>query len=206
MKNWFYVNIFKLYSRAFSLLSCIQDTSFPLPEHHLDHFWRDCPEMMPEPQKICRHYFRRAEADLKKYIDWRTSDHVASIASLLNTGKKLMLIYNVLQDEDLTWNVEDVPADWLITTDRRYFHRASAVVFHLPGLYQVLDDELEKQDGQVWVSLYLESEAQNPWVEDPEMRAAFDLWLCYRHDEKPQEHSFVRFCRKVEEKWLEEKR
>ena len=170
-----------------------------LPVHHLDRFWIDCWEMMPEQQIICGNYFRNAKADFKKYIDWQTSDWVASIAYQIKSGKKLMLIYNTIQDEEVTLNIDDVPADWVITTDRRYFHRANAIVFYLPDLQQELEDDLDKPQGQIWVSRYPESEKRNPWMEDPEIRDLFDLWwMCYQQDEEQKEHPLVNLCRKID--------
>jgi glycosyltransferase involved in cell wall biosynthesis len=182
LKNWLYVDIFTLYLRAFSLLSHIKDSSFIIPEHHLDRFWRDCWEMMPEPQKICKEYFIIAEAGLKKYTDWRTSEWVASIGFQVSTGKRLMLIYNTHWGEELSLKISDIPADWVITTDRRYFQQADAVVFHLPDLQHMLDIDLDKQQGQIWVGWYLDSEKNYPWIRSAEMMKIFDLWMSYRQD------------------------
>jgi len=206
LKSWLYVLIFRLYARAFALLACIKDTSYVLPDHHLDCFRRDYREMMPEPQKICYNYFRSAEISLNKYMDWRTSEWVESVDSQLKTGKRLMLVYNILPGDALTLNRQDVPADWVITTDRRYFKQACVAVFHLPGLYQVFENDLEKQKGQIWVSWYLESETGNAWIENPELSDTFDFWLCYRQDNEQKEHPLVHVCRKVEENQFEEKR
>ena len=159
-------------------------------------FWRDCWEMMPVQRKICHNSFRRAEAELKKYTDWRMSEWVASVAYQIKTEKKLLLIYNVLHEEDLTLNSEEVPADWVITTDRRYFHQADAVVFHLQSLYHVLENDLNKSEGQVWVSLYQESEKDNPLINDPEIREFFDLWMCYKEDAN-KAHPLAVLCNDV---------
>ena len=202
LKNWLYVNIYWLYSIAFTLLPKIKDSSFIVPLHHLDRFWTDCWEMMPEPQKICRKYFRKAEAGLQNYIDWRTSDRVASIAHQIKTGKKLMLIYNTVGSEELTLKVEDVPSDWVITTDRRYFQQANAVVFHLPGLYHVLENELDKPEDQFWVSWYLESEKDLPLINDQEMRDLFDIQISYPTNEEQKEHPVIYLCRAIDEKIL----
>jgi len=198
LKNWFYVNIFWLYYWAFSLLPKVKDSSYKLPVHHLESFWRDCWEMMPVPQKICRNYFRNAEARLKKYIDWRISDWVASIEPQKNAGKKLMLIYNML-DEDLSLKLGDVPVSWVITTDRRYLQQADAIVFYLPDLQQELECDLEKPQGQTWVSWYMESEKNKPWIENPELSDIFDLWMCFPQDEEQKEHPLISLCRKVDE-------
>jgi hypothetical protein len=120
LKNWLYVNIFRIYANAFSLLYKVKNSTYQLPELQLTCYWRDAWEMIPEPQKICRNYFHKAETGLKKYTDWLTSDWVASIASQIGSGKKLMLLYNTIREHDLSLIVEDVPNDWIITTDRRY--------------------------------------------------------------------------------------
>ena len=107
-----------------------------------------------------------------------------------------MLVYNILQADDLTLNSEDIPVDWAITTDRRYFQHANVIVFHLPGLYHLLENDLEKPEGQVWISWYLESEKQSPWIEDPKIRDIFDLWMCYQED-AGKEHPLVLLCKDV---------
>ena len=197
LKGWLYVNIFKLYARAFAVLTHIKDTSYSLPAHHLDRFWHDCREMTPEPQRICKKYFQQAERELKKYTDWCISDWVATVDYQLKTGKRLILIYNMLQEEDSSLNSENLPVEWAITTDRRYLQQADVVVFHLPSLYQVIENELVKPKGQVWVSWYMESESENLWVKDTEIRDTFDHWICYRQDKDQNEHPLVCLCQKL---------
>lgn len=199
LKNWWYVNVFRIYAVAFELLSGVKTTTYILPEHHLDRYWRDCWEMMPEPQKICNRFFRNAATNLKKYTDWRTSDWVASIAHQIKAGKKIMLIYNTIQDDDLSLKVADAPTDWVITTDRRYLKQADAVVFHLPGLQQELENDLDKPEEQIWISRYLESEKQHPLINDPEIRDVFDLWITYGKDEEITGHPLVSLCRQISE-------
>jgi hypothetical protein len=197
LKSWWYVNIFRLYSEVFTLLSGVKDSSYIVPTHHLDCFWRNCHQMIPDSLQRCRDYYRHAEAGLKKYTDWRTSDRVASADYQIRAGKKLILIYNTVYGEDLSLKMEDVPADRVITTDRRYFRQAAIVVFHLPGLQQELENDLDKPDGQTWVSGYLESEKDLPLLNDPEIRDLFDLWIIYREDEEQKEHPLLRLCRDV---------
>jgi glycosyltransferase involved in cell wall biosynthesis len=182
LKSWMYVNIFKLYYRAFNLLSYIKDTSVVIPEHQLDRFWVDSWEMMPEPQKTGKSYFQAAEAELKKHTDWRMSEWVASVAPQIKAGKKLMLIYNTMHDEDLSLRIEDVPADWVITTDRRYMQEANAVVFFFPDFLYDLEFDLDKPEGQVWIAWYMVSEKKHPWVSELEIKSVFDLWMGYRMD------------------------
>jgi glycosyltransferase involved in cell wall biosynthesis len=183
LKNWFYVNIFNLYSKAFSLLASVKDSSYQLPEHRLDCFWKDSWEMIPLPQKICKNYFRVAKAGLDKYTDWRTSEWVASVAPRIKTGnKKLLLIFNTPLNKDLSLTIEDVPANWVITTDQRYLKQADTVVFHLPNLYGELNCDLDKREGQIWVAWCMESEKNYPLIADPEIKDLFDLWMSYMKD------------------------
>jgi len=197
LKNWLYVHIFKIYSMTFGYIAGLRDSSVIIPEHHLDCFWRDCREMMPEPQKICRNYFQSAETKLKKYTDWRSSDWVASVDFHIKTGKKSMLIYNTIQGEELNLKIEEVPVDWVITTDRSYFLQADVVVFNLPNLYPELEDDLDKPEGQIWVSWYGESEENHALLSDEEIRDAFDIWICCKQDEEQKEHPLVALCRNI---------
>jgi len=203
LKNWWIVHVFFLYSMTFNHLSRLKDSSIQIPEHHLGRFWRDCWKMMPVPQKKCRGHFRNAEANLKKYTDWRTSEWVASVAYQLKTGKKLMLIYNTIRGEDLSLKIEDVPADWVITTDRRYVQQADAVVFYLPDLHQDSENVLDKSEGQIWVSWYQDSEKEHPSLNDADKRDTYDMWLCCHSDEEQIEHPLVSLCKDIDTKLFE---
>jgi len=194
-KSWFYVNIFGIYLVAFKLLPKIRDSSYVLPSHYLDRFFRDCWEMMPEPQMICKNYYRISETELKNYIDWRRSKWVASIAYQIESGKKTMLIYNTIQEDDFYLQTRNIPADWLITTDRRYFKQANAVVFSLPDLFPESDnDNIEKPYGQFWISLLLETENDHSLINDSKIRDKFDLCMTYKQNE---ENPLVSLCWKM---------
>jgi len=201
MKSWLYVIIYRLYSWAFLFLSQSKDSSNIVPAHHLDCFWRDCREMTPEPQKICNNYFKKAEENLKKYTDWRRSEWVASVASQIKTGKKLMLIYNTPQGEVISLEFDDVPADWIITTDRRYIFQADVVVFHLPDMQQNMESDLHKLKEQIWVAWCLKSEKNHPFIKSPEVRVMFDLWMSSKQV-KNKDHPFVRLCREIDHKFF----
>jgi glycosyltransferase involved in cell wall biosynthesis len=201
LKNWWYVNIFRMYATAFMLLAGIKDSSYTVPFHYLDRFWRDCCDMTPEARKICGNYYKKAEEGLKKYTDWRISDWVTSVGYQLANGKKLMLIYNVLRNDDLSLNIEEVPDDWVLTTDRHFFQQAQVVVFHLPTLYQELEDDLIKPQGQIWIAWYPESEKIDKWVEDPEIRELFNQWISYPK-ETEKELLWERLCWEINKEIL----
>lgn len=197
LKSWWYVNIYRLYREAFSLLSKVRASSYNVPRHHLDRFWRDCGQMVPDCIQRCRDYYLIAEAGLKKYTDWRMSDWVASVEYQIKSGKKVMLVFNTINGEDLLLNIEDVPADWVITTDRKYFRQADAIVFHLPSLHHELEQDLDKLEGQTWVSWYREAEKNDPLLNDPEINDIFDLAIIYRPNEEQREHPLVSLCRNM---------
>jgi len=198
-KNWLYVIIFRLYALSFDFLSEIKDTSYIVPKYHINRFWRDSWEMIPEPQRICKHYYELAVRGLERYTNWCTSDWVASIAFQFKTGKRLMLIYNAVRGENLSLKYEDTAFhDWIITSDRRYFQHADVIVFYLPDLLQEMENDLEKSEGQIWVSWCLvETEKNYPWINDFEFKDLFDLQVYYPEDEINNEHPVIQLCRAI---------
>ena len=134
LRSWWYVNILRLYSKAFTLLPNIKDSSYIVHKHYLDRFWRDCGQMI-------------------------------------------------------------VPVDWVITTDRKYFQQATIVVFHLPTLHYELENDLDKLEGQTWVSWHLESEKDDPGINDPEISELFDLSISDPQDSEGEQHPLLRLCR-----------
>ena len=182
IKNWWIVNLFKLYSITFTLLSRVKNSSYIVPKYHLEYFWRNCCQMIPDSLQICRYFYHKAETGLKKYTDWRMSDWVASIDYQV---EKLILIYNTRNNEDSFLRIEDVPVGCVITTDRRYFQQANLVVFHLPSLHQELENDLTKQEGQIWANWYIESEENDSKINDSEINELFDITIIYRQEENP---------------------
>lgn len=80
----------------------------------------------------------------------------------------------------LDYSIDELPKNICITTDKSYFQQADFVVFHIPDLRRVIGkDELEKQKGQIWIAWCLECEVNYPWIDNPEFRALFDLWMGY---------------------------
>ena len=194
LRSWWYVNTFRLYTLAFSLLPNVKDSSYILPKHHLDRFWRNCGQMIPESIQSCRNYYYKAEAGLKEYTDWRVSDWVAGVDCQIKAGKKVMLVFNTINGEDLQLNIEDVPVDWVITTDRKYFQQANTVVFHLPTLHYELENDLDKLEGQTCVSWHLETEKEDPGINDPEISELFDLLISDPQDSEGEQHPLLRLC------------
>lgn len=159
---------------------------------HTTHLFRRLKSLF----KVTDHYLI-AEAGLKKYTNWRMSDWVASVEYQIKSGKKVMLVFNTINGKDLLLNIEDVPADWVITTDRKYFRQAEAIVFHLSSLHHELEQDLDKLEGQTWVSWYVEAEKNDPLLNDPEINDIFDLAIIYRPNEEQREHPLVSLCRNM---------
>ena len=151
--------------------------------------------MIPESIPRCRNYYYKAEAGLKEYTDWRVSDWVAGVDCQIKAGKKVMLVFNTINGEDLQLKIEDVPVDWVITTDRKYFQQATIVVFHLPTLHYELENDQDKLEGQTWVSWHLESEKDDPGINDPEISELFDLLISDPQDSEGEQHPLLRLCR-----------
>ena len=182
LKSWMYVNILNRLQYTFSFLPKIKDTSYLMPLHQLDRYWKECPELMPEPQRKCNYYYHLAEKWLKAYTDWRTSEWVASIKQEWMSGKKMMLLFNSKPDLELSLKKEDVPSDWVITTDRRYLQEADVIVFHIPYLIQELENDIVKPEKQIWVGWYMEAENKYPELRNPEVTDLFDIWMSYKND------------------------
>lgn len=75
---------------------------------------------------------------------------------------------------------EQIPPDYIITTDRNLYDKADVVVFHMPTLYHELSGDLNKHTNQKWVACYLESEANYPFLKDQKIMSLFDYHMSYR--------------------------
>ena len=99
--------------------------------------------------------------------------------------KILILFYNKLWG--VPWENEacaSIPDGFELTDDRSRMAEADAVVFHLPDLTRCMDgEEIEKRDGQLWVTWNLECDDNYPWVEAPAIRDLFDLRMGYRQQD-----------------------
>lgn len=175
LKSWWYANAFRLYSWAFAYLAKVKDSSCPVPPFHIDRFWRNCGEMIPEAATRCREYYQKAEDHLKEYTDWRMSDSVIAMAYWSKTNKRILLIFNMVAERIYASHLGELPSGWVVTTDRKYIGRADWVVFHLPSLSDNLEYDLAKPEGQRWASWYAESEQDDPLFNDTEIMDLFDI-------------------------------
>ena len=181
-RSWLYVVIFRLYFNAFELLLKSRDSAVRIPQHHL-YSWENIRHHLAELPKVkIAYYFNRSAAAIREYEKWLHSEWVTVMQQPDMGDRKIILIFNKMWGEELSIPLSEIPADFVITTDRRYFERATAVVFHLPDLLSYRNGDLYKHDGQVWVAWYLESEANYPWIRNPEITEFFDIRMSYRQD------------------------
>ena len=55
-------------------------------------------------------------------------------------------------------------------------------------------DDLDKLEGQTWVSWHLESEKDDPGINDPEINELFDLLISDPQDSEGEQHPLLRLC------------
>jgi len=131
--------------------------------------------MIPEAAIRCREYYQKAENHLKEYTDWRMSDSVIAMTYWSKTNKRILLIFNTVDERIYVSHLGGLPSGWVVTTDRKYIGRADWVVFHLPSLSDTLEYDLAKPEGQRWASWYAESEQDDPLFNDTEIMDLFDI-------------------------------
>lgn len=186
LKSWIYVNAFRIYKLAFSLLANIKDSSFELPKHYLNQVHHIYDKMSPDAQQRMYENYLIAKASIKKYSTWKSNPWNMYLSRLTEEEvlrKRIILIYN-----NPKWHhfellkINDIPENYIITTDRKYYNQAYAVVFHLPDIYQSIDDDLEKPDNQLWVAWNMECEENYPWMKDEAFLDLFDIRMDYHKD------------------------
>lgn len=94
----------------------------------------------------------------------------------------LILYYNTLWQERLERNVA-LPDGFEITTDRRRYREARAVVFHIPAWWwQPRFLFPKKLSHQLWIAWSMECEENYPRLKDENFMRAFDGTMMYRLD------------------------
>jgi hypothetical protein len=91
----------------------------------------------------------------------------------------LILFYNTMWGQAIETDGVPLPDGCRLTTDRRCYAEAAAVVFHVPSFGE---PPPRKQRGQIWVAWSLECDANYPQLRDPAYMRQFDLTMTYRRD------------------------
>ncbi len=93
----------------------------------------------------------------------------------------LILFYDTLWNAPL--EMVALPPGYEITADRRQYHKANAVVFHLPQWkWQPRFFLPKKMPGQIWVAWSMECQENYPRLKDENFMRAFDLTMTYQLD------------------------
>ncbi len=183
LKSWIYVNTYRIYSLAFRIQKDIKDSSVTLPAHSLYAYCHFHDKMPAQAKKRCHHYYMKAKFYLQEYYKWLLSPYNYTINKLTEkelNQKRILLIYN-----NPEWNsfcFSDISSDYVITTDRKYYNQAYALVLHLPDIQEHMEKDLDKPDGQLWVAWSMECEDNYHWMKNEDILALFDIRMDYRQD------------------------
>jgi glycosyltransferase involved in cell wall biosynthesis len=178
LKSWIYVNIFRIYRKAFILLQKVQDSTYKLPKHYLYSFFLIHKKMLPEARVQCYNYYHVAKTMIRRYYQWRLSIMNITIPKHIQT--KIILIYNMPEWYRFSFlKNQNINKQYYITTDRRYISEASTIIFYLPNLLQEMGSNIDKPINQIWVSWNTENENNFPWINDSSFRSLFDIKIDY---------------------------
>jgi hypothetical protein len=92
----------------------------------------------------------------------------------------LILVFNTMWGHAPDLLRQRLPDGYELTTDKRRYHAAAVVVFHIPTLGWL--PRPPKLPGQLWVAWSMECEVNYPHLRDPAFIGAFDLTMTYRRD------------------------
>lgn len=181
LKSQIYVKIFWLYRTAFSLTGRIRDTRFNLPSHHLYCIFGLLQKLSPDARNKCILLYQAARIGLREYLRWRSSIWTKHNQPALSNKKahKIILIYNPIWEIIDNMSCCDTTGEYIFTTDRRYMDYADLVAFHLPTLIQEMEEDLNKQDGQLWAICTIDGDESYSFFEDEEFMELFDFKISY---------------------------
>lgn len=182
LKSQLYVRSYLLYKIAFSSLAHIHDTRFILPTHHLYQLFAIKNKLTADARNTCINQYKTAKQGLKSYLKWRNSYWIRKLTYEISPETKLILIFNTMWNKPLDIPIQKIPANCIITTDRRFLSTADFVVFHLPDLSNELEEDLDKPEEQKWVAWSLECEENYHFLKDPEFMEVFDYKMSYHQD------------------------
>jgi hypothetical protein len=92
-------------------------------------------------------------------------------------AETVILFYSTMWD--LPLDMHGLPEGCQLVTDKRRFHEADAVVFHIPTLRGMPP---RRKPGQLWVAWSMECEVNYPRLRHPTFMSKFDLTMTYRLD------------------------
>ncbi|HCM22678.1 MAG TPA: hypothetical protein DIC46_18330 [Porphyromonadaceae bacterium] len=180
LKSWIIVKILWLYTLAYQLLITIKDSSFIFPKDHVSPLSLYRSEMSIDSLLKYDEY-------LNTILKYKGENELYCKSRFFNTkinkNKTIVLLYNYLWNDLASESLlSKLPENYILTTDRKYFNTSKAVVFHLPDLLENMEDDLIKQENQLWVAWNMECEENYPWMKDDAIYSMFDLRMDYHQD------------------------
>ena len=180
LKSWIIIKVLLLYSLAYQLLIIIKDSSFIIPKDHVSSLALYRSDISSDSLMLYDLY-------LNTILNYKAKNELYLKSQFfnieVNENKEVVLLYNCpinnLPSESL---LSKLPNNYIITTDRKYFTIAKAVVFHFPDLLENMEDDLIKQENQLWVAWNMECEENYPWMKDDAIHSLFDLRMDYHQD------------------------
>lgn len=174
LKSWIYVKVFELYAFACEILPITNNLDINFSKSLLKNFPEFSTHLARIQKNICLQYYRRANYAIKIY-----KKRCEVKVQYQKSSKIKVLIFNKMWSMPLPYTLKDIPQDFMITTDRGMLNEVDAVVFHLPSLFEEMEEDVEKKDGQIWIAWNLECEINRPLFNKPEITELFDLWMSY---------------------------
>ena len=180
--SYFLLNILNLYRLAFTNVLKIRNSDFSLPQYSLDYFYSCLERISDEIKPRYNNYLKSINSSINQYQNWLNSELVVDLEEKDLKEKKIVLIFNIICEEPSNISKEQIPQEFIFTTDRRYFNDAYAILFYLPTLNNVLAEDLNKPDNQKWIAWSMESDENYPFQKDPEFMELFDYRMTYNMD------------------------
>lgn len=183
LKSWLYAYAFRTYASAFRIITAIRTHgAFELPAHRMHTIKTVLAELEPKAAERCQRDYNNATIWENEYLTWHDNSCDPVIAAMSEEellGKRIILVYNSPAWQDYSNTLQCLPPGYVLTLDQRYMERAFAVVFHIPVLREHLYSDLEKPEGQFWISWNMEPESKVPLLENETFRSFFDLRMDY---------------------------
>jgi len=107
-----------------------------------------------------------------------SAKHLLANPGILPPTRTLILVYNSMYGMALPLDEITLPPGCAITTNRRFWRDATAVVFHIPTLRHL--PRVRRAPGQLWVAWFMESAVQYPLLNQAPFMRHFDLTMSFR--------------------------
>lgn len=180
----FYLNIYRIIATVSKKKVLLNDSTFKMPE--IDHkaIYGHIPKYLPESAgERCQNYYLTIKIVEEQYLKWKNNiwdTYISLLSDRELQEKKIVLVYNNPHWHSYgSLHIEGLPSDFVISFDRKYQEQAYAIIFYLPDLGDHLEEDLGKNDNQIWVAWATNNEGDESWKEDDDFRDLFNIWMDY---------------------------